>query len=194
MTSSLAMIDQDTVAEATAAGRFGPAALERRVKEVREHYERICESRPDYIARNVYYYDQVFRLLRFIIPPGERVLQVGCLTPDFLQAVAPSFGVGIDICARQVELASRRFPHLRFQVHEDYDVANLGTFDHVIITDINDQADPIASLRALTSVMNAVIDALADRGVHHLDMPLTPYQIWQALKSAQVEPESTRAQ
>jgi carbon-monoxide dehydrogenase large subunit len=47
---------------------------------------------------------------------------------------------------------------------------------------------------ALTSVMNAVIDALADRGIHHLDMPLTPYQIWQALKSAQVEPESTRAQ
>jgi carbon-monoxide dehydrogenase large subunit len=37
---------------------------------------------------------------------------------------------------------------------------------------------------ALTSVMNAVIDALADRGIRHLDMPLTPSHIWQALQAA----------
>jgi carbon-monoxide dehydrogenase large subunit len=34
---------------------------------------------------------------------------------------------------------------------------------------------------SLTSVMNAVVDALAERGIRHLDMPLTPYRIWQAL-------------
>ncbi len=37
---------------------------------------------------------------------------------------------------------------------------------------------------ALTSVMNAVIDALADRGIRHIDMPLKPSQIWQALQDA----------
>jgi len=37
---------------------------------------------------------------------------------------------------------------------------------------------------ALTSVMNAVIDALADHGIRHLDMPLTPANIWQALQDA----------
>src|ERR1700688_358109 len=42
---------------------------------------------------------------------------------------------------------------------------------------------------ALTSVMNAVIDALADCGVRHLDMPLTPFRIWQALQAA----KTTRA-
>ena len=35
---------------------------------------------------------------------------------------------------------------------------------------------------ALTSVMNAVIDALGDRGIRHIDMPLTPCRIWQALQ------------
>ena len=34
----------------------------------------------------------------------------------------------------------------------------------------------------LTSMMNAVIDALADHGIRHVDMPLTPYRIWQALQ------------
>ena len=37
---------------------------------------------------------------------------------------------------------------------------------------------------SLTSVMNAVLDALADRGIRHLDMPLTPFRIWQALHDA----------
>jgi aerobic carbon-monoxide dehydrogenase large subunit len=34
---------------------------------------------------------------------------------------------------------------------------------------------------ALTSVTNAVMDALADRGIRHVDMPLTPFRIWHAL-------------
>jgi len=177
MTSSLAEIDQNAVAEATAAGRFGPAALERRVNEVREHYERICERRADYIAKNAYYYEQVFQLLRFIIPPGKRVLQVGCLTPDFLNAVSPSFGVGIDLSAQQVELASRRFPHLRFQVHKNYDVENVDTFDHVIITDINDQADPIAALRALAAVMNDQTRVIV-QNYNHLWEPLLRLTEW----------------
>jgi carbon-monoxide dehydrogenase large subunit len=37
---------------------------------------------------------------------------------------------------------------------------------------------------SLTSVMNAVINALADHGVRHIDMPLTPFRIWKALQNA----------
>jgi aerobic carbon-monoxide dehydrogenase large subunit len=37
---------------------------------------------------------------------------------------------------------------------------------------------------SLTSIMNAVLNALADRGIRHIDMPLTPFRIWQALHEA----------
>jgi carbon-monoxide dehydrogenase large subunit len=36
----------------------------------------------------------------------------------------------------------------------------------------------------LPCAMNAVLDALAEHGVHHVDMPLTPFRIWQALQTA----------
>jgi carbon-monoxide dehydrogenase large subunit len=36
----------------------------------------------------------------------------------------------------------------------------------------------------LAAMMNAVIDALEDCGIRHLDMPLTPFRIWQALQAA----------
>jgi carbon-monoxide dehydrogenase large subunit len=35
----------------------------------------------------------------------------------------------------------------------------------------------------LTSVMNAVVDALADEGVRHIDMPVTAEKVWRALQT-----------
>ena len=37
---------------------------------------------------------------------------------------------------------------------------------------------------ALTSVMNAVADALSEYGIEHVDMPLTPDRVWQAIEQA----------
>ncbi|MEA2903553.1 MAG: aerobic carbon-monoxide dehydrogenase large subunit [Alphaproteobacteria bacterium] len=37
---------------------------------------------------------------------------------------------------------------------------------------------------ALTSVMNAVVDALAEYGIRHIDMPATPNRVWQAIRDA----------
>ena len=46
----------------------------------------------------------------------------------------------------------------------------------------------------LTSVMNAVIDALGEHGIRHLDMPLTPFRIWQALHAADIGKRPATAQ
>jgi carbon-monoxide dehydrogenase large subunit len=34
---------------------------------------------------------------------------------------------------------------------------------------------------ALPSVMNAVVDALSEFGVTHIDMPVTPEKVWRVL-------------
>ena len=33
-------------------------------------------------------------------------------------------------------------------------------------------------------LVNAVVDALADHGIRHIDMPLTPLRVWQAIQAA----------
>ena len=33
------------------------------------------------------------------------------------------------------------------------------------------------------ALVNAVVDALADRGVTHIDMPLTPKRVWEAMQN-----------
>jgi len=41
------------------------------------------------------------------------------------------------------------------------------------------------TIAAPPTVVNAVLDALRETGVAHLDMPLTPARIWQAMQEAQ---------
>jgi carbon-monoxide dehydrogenase large subunit len=37
---------------------------------------------------------------------------------------------------------------------------------------------------SLPALMNAVLDALRQAGVHEFDMPATPLRVWQALEAA----------
>ena len=37
---------------------------------------------------------------------------------------------------------------------------------------------------SLPAVMNAVVDALAEFGITHIDMPATPFRVWQAIQTA----------
>jgi aerobic carbon-monoxide dehydrogenase large subunit len=40
------------------------------------------------------------------------------------------------------------------------------------------------AIGAPAALMNAVLDALADKGVKTLDMPASPHRVWQAIQSA----------
>jgi carbon-monoxide dehydrogenase large subunit len=43
---------------------------------------------------------------------------------------------------------------------------------------------------ALTSVMNAVVDALSEYDIKHIDMPATPFRVWQAIHGPGAAPNS----
>ena len=54
------------------------------------------------------------RLLRFIVEPGRRVLEVRCETGHFLAAVEPARGLGAEIGQGIVERARGNYPDLEF--------------------------------------------------------------------------------
>jgi len=37
---------------------------------------------------------------------------------------------------------------------------------------------------SLTSIMNAIVDALSEYGIRHIDMPATPERVWRAIQQA----------
>ena len=77
--------------------------------------------------------------MRFLIPPGKRVLELGCGSGDLLAALEPSYGVGVDFSPSAVARAKARHASLNFVVGDAEDPATLatieGSFDYIVIAD-----------------------------------------------------------
>ena len=88
---------------------------------------------------NAAYHADDHKFMRFLIPPGKRVLEVGCGTGELLAALEPSYGVGIDFGAETLARARARFPHLHFVLGDAEDATTLngieGPFDYIVIAD-----------------------------------------------------------
>src|ERR1700741_5110484 len=67
-------------------------------------------------ASDRFYHKLLERYFRFLIPPGLRVMEVGCGFGNLLASVQPSYGVGIDFSAKTIERARQRHPGLEFHV------------------------------------------------------------------------------
>jgi ubiquinone/menaquinone biosynthesis C-methylase UbiE len=88
---------------------------------------------------NAAYHADDHKFMRFLIPPGKRVLELGCGTGDLLAALEPACGVGVDFAAQTLARAKARHPQLNFVLGDAEDPATLsaieGPFDYIVIAD-----------------------------------------------------------
>ncbi len=109
------------------------------------------------VQKNRYYFESLVRLMKFLVPPGSRVLEIGCANGDLLAAVDPGYGVGVDLSRRMVEVASARHPHLRFLQMDAHalaaDASLAEPFDYVMLSDlVGDLYDVQGAFRELGKV------------------------------------------
>jgi SAM-dependent methyltransferase len=108
----------------------------------RELLDRI-ETNFDEIERwrqfNVAYHDDDRKFMRFLVPAGKRVLELGCGSGHMLAALEPSLGVGVDFSPKTIAKARTLYPHLTFIVGDVEDPATLaaieGPFDYIVLAD-----------------------------------------------------------
>src|SRR5262249_10833173 len=88
---------------------------------------------------NAAYHADDLKFMRFLIPPGKRVLELGCGTGDLLAALEPAHGVGVDFGAEALTRARARHPQLDFVLGDAEDPATLsaieGPFDYIVVAD-----------------------------------------------------------
>ena len=103
-------------------------------------YDQRARCRPREEQRG--YHQLLRRYYGFFVPPGARVLEVGCGVGDLLASVKPSRGVGIDFSTAMIDLARERHPELEFHVAEASRFATDEKFDYIILSDLlNDAVD-----------------------------------------------------
>jgi 2-polyprenyl-3-methyl-5-hydroxy-6-metoxy-1,4-benzoquinol methylase len=100
------------------------------------HWDSIAEQMNNSYSWGGYYHKRLEALYKFLIPPGQRILEIGCCQGDLLAAMQPGMGVGIDISQGMVQRAQSRHPELTFLQADAHQINIQEKFDVIILSDV----------------------------------------------------------
>lgn len=119
--------------------------LSRRKTAILEHIEKIAVKRDDWRDRNAGFYADDLAFMKFLIPEGARVLDLGCGTGALLEGLKPSYGMGVDFSENMVDVArtnypEHEYPELQFRVGDVEQLSAIssdleGPFDYILLSD-----------------------------------------------------------
>jgi SAM-dependent methyltransferase len=137
-----------------------------RLERIR-HWDEIAVQTDTWNGWGGYYHRRMAQIYRFLVPPGRKILELGCGRGDLLAALKPDVGVGIDFSEEMLRRARQRHPELRF-LHGDALTLELDeTFDVILLSDlVNDLWDVqtvLERLRPLTTPRTRIIINLYSR-------------------------------
>lgn len=76
-------------------------------EDIIKYFDSIASKRDSWRKRNSYYHNEIFNRIKFLVPEGYSVLDIGSSTGELLNKINPKRGVGIDLSSSMVELARK---------------------------------------------------------------------------------------
>ena len=105
----------------------------------RQHWNKFAQKLGHWRGWGSIYHRRLREVYRFLIPPGSRVLEIGCGGADLLAALQPSVGVGVDFSPEMIRYACGKHPELTFILADAHDLRTLHEkFDFIILSDTLD--------------------------------------------------------
>jgi SAM-dependent methyltransferase len=120
---------------AGAAGR-GDAARRRYHDERVAHWDDVAGR---FGAREGWggeYHRRLAEVYGSLVPPGKRVLEIGCGQGDLLSSLKPSSGVGVDFSPEMIARARARHPEIEFVCADAHEPPLEDTYDFIVLSDL----------------------------------------------------------
>ena len=106
------------------------------------NWDRVSKHKENPRRVAAYYHKLLQHYYKFLIPPGLRILELGCSHGDLLASLRPSLGVGVDFSGEMIRYASKKHPQLIFVQADAHEIAIKEKFDTIILSDlVNDLWD-----------------------------------------------------
>jgi SAM-dependent methyltransferase len=116
---------------------IGHDAYEANYRKARvAHWDTIARKMDVWTGRGGYYHRRLTQVYRFLVAPGQRVIEIGCSKGDLLAGLRPAFGVGVDFSGEMLKRAASRHPELHFIQADAHDLSVNETFDIIILSDL----------------------------------------------------------
>lgn len=101
-----------------------------------EHWNRCARLMDRWHGLSRYYHRRLEAIYQYLIPPNQRVLEIGCGQGDLLAALRPSLGMGVDISPEMISRAGQKYPQLHFIKCDACAFESNEKFDFIILSDI----------------------------------------------------------
>ena len=103
------------------------------------HWDAAAQKKRSWKSWGGYYHKRLVETYRFLVTPGQRILEIGCGKGDLLAALQPSLGVGLDFSSEMIKAAREKHPDLEFIQVDAHEFELQGQFDVIILSDsVND--------------------------------------------------------
>lgn len=107
-----------------------------------EHWDATAKKLDKWSGLGRYYHRRITEIFQYLVPPGQRVIEVGCSQGDLLAALKPVYGVGLDYSGEMVRRAQKLYPDLEFIQADAHFIDLNQKFDFIILSDlVNDLWD-----------------------------------------------------
>jgi ubiquinone/menaquinone biosynthesis C-methylase UbiE len=112
-------------------------ARTRYLRERAAHWDEVARNSDRFNSWGGYYHERLGDVYAMLVPPGQRVLELGCALGDLLARLRPSYGLGIDLSGEMIARASARHPSLEFRQADALDLSAIAEpFDAIILSDL----------------------------------------------------------
>jgi len=138
-----------------------------RKKQIQQQSDKLAINRDRWISKNSFFYKNDHSYMGFLVGNGKRVLELGCGTGQLLNALNPSYGIGVDISANMISVAQQNYPDLKFiqgDLEDESFISSLqeeGPFDFIILSDtigyLDDCENTFAGLHSLCTLDTRLI-------------------------------------
>jgi SAM-dependent methyltransferase len=114
------------------------------IAERRSFYDEHASKRPAELGRHYH------RLLRnyfsFLVPPGQRILELGCGLGDLIASLKPARAVGVEFSPKCAELGQQRNPSVEFHTEDAAEFNTGEKFDYIVMSDLVNDAPDVQKL------------------------------------------------
>ncbi|MCC7117861.1 MAG: glycosyltransferase [Anaerolineales bacterium] len=139
------------------------------------HWDAVAKKRDAWRGLGHWYHRRLTEIYKFLVSPGQRVLEVGCGAGALLASLQPSRGVGVDFSAETIQRARQKNPTLEFHQLDAHDLSSLqGEFDVIILSDtVNDLWDVQRAFEQLKKFCKPHTRLILNFYSHLWQIPLT---------------------
>ncbi len=125
--------------------------------KVEKHFDKVAKDYDYYKNKNSFYYDNLKKLLKSLIPANKNVLEIGCGTGDLLNHLRPKRGYGYDISSEMISIAKVKYKKAKNLTFSTVfpSTINRQSFDFIFMSDVIEHMEkPEGTFKEIAKLMN----------------------------------------